>query len=213
MGWLAELDATLFFWINHGLANSFCDGLMPLISSKRLLPVGFLVVALLALRMGRHGLPAIVCLAAIIGLGEGLVLSPMKDWIGRPRPPVTFDYVRLIVGLGGSGSMPSAHAANWFAATTILALFYRPSLILTLPLAVLVSFSRVYNGVHYPADVFVGGLLGAAYGYGGVLGIDWAWHHATRRWFPRAFDYLPSILPPKTPRDIPATSDETRPSN
>jgi undecaprenyl-diphosphatase len=208
MAWLAGVDEALFFWINHDLANSFFDGLMPLISSKRLLPVGFLMVALFALRMGRRGLPAIICLAAIIGLGEGLVLSPLKDWFGRPRPPVTLDGVRLIVGLGGSGSMPSAHAANWFCATTVLALFYRPSLFFTLPLAVLVSFSRVYNGVHYPADVVVGGMLGAAYGYVGVQGAHWAWHHATRRWFPRAFEYLPSILPPKTPRDTPRAADE-----
>lgn len=209
MARLVEWDVALFHWINQGLANSFFDGLMPLISSKRLLPLAFLLIVPIAIRLGRRGLPAIACLAIIIGLGEGLILSPMKEWVGRPRPPLTLDDVRLIVGLGGSGSMPSAHAANWGCATAVLALFYRPSLWLTLPLAVLVSFSRVYNGVHFPADVLVGGILGAGYGAAGVLAFHWAWHQTARRWFPRALNYLPSLLPrPPRPPPPPAPASD-----
>ena len=32
-----------------------------------------------------------------------------------------------------------------------------------LPIACLVSFSRVYNGVHYPSDVLAGAILDAGY--------------------------------------------------
>jgi membrane-associated phospholipid phosphatase len=46
--------------------------------------------------------------------------------------------------------MPSSHAANWFAATMILFIYYRRSLWFMLPGAILVSFSRIYNGVALP---------------------------------------------------------------
>jgi undecaprenyl-diphosphatase len=199
MSWLIELDVALFRWINQDLTNSFLDGLMPLMSGKDLLPVGFLVVACMAWKMGRRGLAAIFCLAIIIGLGEGLVLSPLKDFFGRPRPPNTLLDVRLLVGLAGSGSMPSAHTANWFCATTILLLFWRPSVILTLPLACIVSLSRIYNGVHYPSDVLVGAALGMAYGAAGVLILEQVWIRTTRRAFPKLNAWLPEFLPRKIP--------------
>lgn len=198
MAWLTEADLALFRWINQDLANDFLDGLMPLMSGKDLLPIGFLMVAFLAWKMGRRGLAAVCCLAIIVGLGEGLVLSPLKDWLGRPRPFASLPDVRLLVGRGGSGSLPSAHAANWFCVTTILALFWRPTLALTLPLACLVSLSRVYNGVHYPSDILLGALLGALYGAGGVLVLEQTWIRLTRRVFPRLYAWLPEFLPRRT---------------
>jgi hypothetical protein len=64
---------------------------------------------------------------------------------------------------GDFRSMPSSHAANWFAATMILFIYYRRSAWLMLTGAILVSFSRIYNGVHYPSDVAAGAILGAGY--------------------------------------------------
>jgi undecaprenyl-diphosphatase len=186
MDWLAQLDIALFRWGNRALANEFLDGLMPLVSGRSLLPVALLIVAFMGWRMGRRGLLVLVCLAAVVGAGEALVIAPLKDWIGRPRPPLVLPGVRLLLGIGSSGSMPSAHAANWFCAATVLGLLCRPSLVLTLPLAALVSFSRVYTGVHFPADIAVGAILGACYGAAGVLLLDWVWMQLKPRLLPRA---------------------------
>lgn len=57
--------------------------------------------------------------------------------------------------------MPSAHASNCFAVALVLFVFYRWTVWFTLPIGVLVAFSRVYNGVHYPSDVLAGAILGA----------------------------------------------------
>jgi len=42
--------------------------------------------------------------------------------------------------------MPSAHAANWFAAVAVAFIYYRRSLWFSLPMAIVVSISRIYNG-------------------------------------------------------------------
>jgi hypothetical protein len=94
--------------------------------------------------------------------------------------------------------MPSAHAANWFAATMVLWLYYRRSWRFMLPMAALVSFSRVYNGMHYPGDVLVGAILGAGYAVAGGWGLNFLWRGIGRRWFPLWWGMLPSLAPPFT---------------
>ena len=69
---------------------------------------------------------------------------------------------------GGMYGFVSSHAANMFAIATSLGLFFSHKNKLILPLlllwAGLIAYSRMYLGVHYPADIFVGGLLGATIG-------------------------------------------------
>ena len=64
------------------------------------------------------------------------------------------------MGKGGKYGFVSSHAANIFAACTVLGFFYKKYKIQFLFIAYLISFSRVYVGVHYPADVLFGGFLG-----------------------------------------------------
>ena len=67
-----------------------------------------------------------------------------------------------LIGVQGDFSFPSGHTGSSFAAAVVL--FYRmpkkygiPALVL----AVLISLSRVYVGVHYPTDILAGALIGA----------------------------------------------------
>ena len=61
--------------------------------------------------------------------------------------------------------MPSSHAANTFAAAIVLAHYYRHYLRVWLGIAIAVSFSRVYVGVHYPFDVIAGAGFGLLVGF------------------------------------------------
>ncbi|MDI3406828.1 phosphatase PAP2 family protein [Streptomyces cavernicola] len=61
----------------------------------------------------------------------------------------------------GDWSFPSNHSTIAGAAAVALVLAWRSLAWLTLPMAVLMAFSRVFVGVHYPHDVAIGLLLGA----------------------------------------------------
>jgi len=133
-------------------------------------------------------------LALSVGLCDGWICRMIKDVVARPRPFLTLTDVHCLIGKGGSFSMPSSHAANWFAATMIAAVYYRRSLWFMVPLALLVSYSRVYNGVHYPGDVLAGALLGAGFA-GAVLWVtDSFWQFVGQKWFPLWWARMPSLI-------------------
>src|SRR6185503_12290262 len=111
------------------------------------------------------------------------------------------------VGKSGYTSLPSSHAANWFAGTMVLFVYFRRSWRVMLPLACLVSFSRIYNGVHYPSDVLAGAILGAGYAVAGIWAFNALWRWAGQRWFPLWWQHAPSLANsvltvPETPSAI-----------
>ena len=133
-----------------------------------------------------------------LAVRDGLVCNAIKHAVGRERPFLVLPEVLCRVGQSGSGSLPSSHAANWFAATMALLVYYRRSLWVMLPLAVMVSFSRVYNGVHYPGDVLAGAILGGGLAVVTMWALSALWQWAGRKWFPLWWEALPSLVAPPT---------------
>lgn len=210
MHWLEALDTALFRFINGSLSNSLFDSLMPILSGGNGVMRWFILAAVLAFVAAmifggaRARLCAVMILAAA-ALGNGLVINTMKQAVHRPRPCIALPNVVERLGCTASGSMPSAHAANWFAATMIVFIFYRRKLWLIWPvflMAVAVSFSRVYCGVHYPGDVFVGATLGAGYAAAFAVALQWAWQKLGRAWFPLWHARMPSLLNPEARGEI-----------
>ena len=206
MHWLEALDTALFHFINGSLSNPVFDWMMPLLSGANGVMHWFVFAAVLAFAAAmvfgraRARLCAIMILLAV-ALGDGPVVNTIKHAVHRPRPCMALPDVVERLGCTGSGSMPSAHAANWFAATMIVFIFYGRKRWLMLPvllMAVAVSFSRVYNGVHYPGDVLAGAILGAGYAAGIAVLLQWAWQILGRAWFPLWHAQMPSLLNPGT---------------
>ena len=189
---------------------------MPFASgNKCFFPAAAFAAVLLLWKGGARGRLCVLMLALILWPGDTLICNTIKHAVARPRPSLTLPGVNLPMDKrkhngpvavdmssannsaptsAGHNSMPSSHAANWFAATMIFFVYYRRSAWVLLPLACLVSFSRVYNGVHYPSDVLAGAILGAGYAVAGLWAFDAMWQLAGRKWFPLWWEKMPSLL-------------------
>lgn len=90
-----------------------------------------------------------------------VVTNILKYSINRPRPFVTYSFIEKVTS-GGSPSFPSGHTSDAFVLATALSLaFPRPWVIgLSFSWAILMGYTRMGLGVHYPADVLVGALVG-----------------------------------------------------
>jgi membrane-associated phospholipid phosphatase len=213
MHWLQTLDTNLFLFVNRSLANPFFDWLMPVLSGGGGAKGGLIALAVavgLALLWfgNRRARLFVLMMVLIVATNDGLLCNTLKHAVARPRPFVTLPEARVFgvlgkgyvppdemaVNTGSRNSMPSSHASNWFAATMVVFLFYRKSLRFMLPMALAVSFSRVYNGVHYPGDVLAGAILGAGYAAAAVIGLQAAWNWIGEKWFPLWHAQMPSLL-------------------
>lgn len=98
-----------------------------------------------------------------------LINNTIKGLVQRPRPftvDTTYDPVRRETATGFS--FPSGHTQNASTMYTSLALIFKKkwAYIVFPIIIVLVAYSRIHLGVHYPTDVIVGGILGVGIAFG-----------------------------------------------
>jgi undecaprenyl-diphosphatase len=189
------------------------------------------IFSAVVIRKRLHRLAICAAMAGIaIGVCDGLICRNLKHTIQRPRPysvlsdvkrpgepqpastppHVTLEQKGIVPArphMMNTNSMPSAHAANWFAGSMIALVYFRKSVRVMLPFACLVSFSRVYNGVHYPSDVLAGAILGAGTAVAVLWLLNTLWQWAAPKCCPQLHASMPSLTSFKsTPPNVVKTT-------
>ncbi len=162
---LQMLDTWGFLEINRVLQNPVSDLLMPILSEKHyaLLPAAVAILMLGVWGGRRMRILLAVGVAVVVATDAGATL--IRATIHRTRPCHVVPGARLLFGCTWSPSFPSNHASNMFAIAAMAWLEFRRWRWILPALAAAMAYSRVYVGVHYPADVIAGALWGAAIGW------------------------------------------------
>lgn len=166
---LKSWDTAIFFFINS-IHNDFFDFLMIWISNKYIwIPFYIFLSYLIIKQFGEKSVLIIIIAILMIVASDQLSTILFKDTIKRYRPTHNImikDMVHTVYGYrGGQYGFISSHAANSFAIMTfilcILKRNYKYLWYILPAYAIMIAYSRIYLGVHYPSDIICGALFGS----------------------------------------------------
>lgn len=160
-GTTQSFDSYLFKLINIKLNVPQLDSFFALVSvygrEYFWIPVVALMWVLGKKNEKRAALILIIVFIIIIVVG-----TLLKDGYYRARPPLSISNAIVLIALDSDSSFPSGHAMIVMGGAVVaLALLKKRYSLPLLAEALVVSYSRVFVGVHYPIDVLAGALLGA----------------------------------------------------
>ena len=165
MNFLLSLDGNILLFLQEYVRNPVLTPILKVITT--LGNGGAIWIALTILLLAIPRTRKIGCMAALALIGTLLVNNMLlKNLVARTRPYEVIEGLTYIVMKPVDYSFPSGHAGCSFAVACIMfrnlpGRYGVPALVL----AILISLSRLYVGVHYPSDVLFGMLSGIVISY------------------------------------------------
>ena len=168
---IIELDHRLFLILN-GAGSDFFDPIMLFITSSWMwVPVYLFLVYFFLKKSGLKGLIKIGLVFITLLITDQTSVQLFKEVFERLRPchdPALQEHLRLVADhCGGQFGFVSSHATNSFGLLVVSAGLVRIRLytLILIFWALIVSYSRIYIGVHFPGDILGGMILGTVLGF------------------------------------------------
>ena len=155
-----KFDSSILLWIQDNVRSDFLTPIMKVITHLGDKGILWILVTLALLWYYKTRKLGVRCMVSMV---IGLVITNLilKNWVARIRPYELIQGLECIVKKADDYSFPSGHTTNSLACAWVI--FRRapkkwgvPALIL----AILISLSRLYVGIHYPTDVLGGAVIG-----------------------------------------------------
>lgn len=215
------MDQKLLFLINREWTSPLLDRLMTLVSSfPAWTPLAVVAILWALWRGGFRARAFILTAGLIVGLNDGVVARTVKRAVNRPRPHQVLDGVRVLdlakarprllavaqpvkeklshptgdPGKIEGRSFPSAHTMNMISLALVAAFFYRRHGWLAFVPALLVSYSRVYVGAHWPGDIVTSIFFGLGTTLLLLAACEMSWRWLAARFSPQLHAAHPSLF-------------------
>jgi len=164
---LLELDKRLLLFLN-GWNSPFLDSIMITLTETFIwTPLYAILIFLVIKTYGKSSIWIILGVGMTILLCDQITTGFMKPFFARPRPSHESELeglLHLVDGYrGGLYGFASSHAANTFGVAIFIWLSLRKHyrwIGVIFIWAILMSYTRIYLGVHYPTDILVGAIIG-----------------------------------------------------
>lgn len=170
---LLKYDTELFLFLNN-LGNTTWDSFWLIVTNKlTFIPLYAFLLYLIYRHLGWKTLLLLVLVIAGMITFTDQITNLFKDGFQRPRPCRATDIeelVRFVAPRCGKYGFFSGHSSNSMAAAVFAGLlfrsYYKNLIFILLFWSVIVAYSRIYVGVHYPLDIVCGLTFGALSGFG-----------------------------------------------
>lgn len=178
---LTTYDTELFLFLNN-LGSERWDEFWLIVTAKwSSIPLYALLLYLVFRQFGLKGTLILIVAVALMITASDQLANLFKYGIQRPRPcrlEALQSQMRFVAEGCGRFGFFSAHAASSMALAVFLGLslrkYYHYLPFILLFWAVIIAYSRIYLGVHYPLDILTGMFFGSLLGCGFYLLMTWA---------------------------------------